>query len=84
MAYLSAVFETCWPDSEERLSGFRERLDDFEERLDDSWERLHLGFPQEHLRVLIFTRTGCALRICDAFFGMLHIDELYHGWIYGH
>ena len=44
------------------------------------------GFLREHLRVRDshdYVRIGCVWKICDAFYGMLHIDELYLGWIYG-
>ena len=44
------------------------------------------GFLREHLRVRdshVYVRIGCVWKICDAFYGMLHSDELYLGWIYG-
>ena len=43
------------------------------------------GFLREHLRVRDshdYVRIGCVLKICNAFYGMLHSDELYQSWGY--
>ena len=41
------------------------------------------GFLREHLKVRDshdYVRIGCVWKICDAFYGMLHSDELYQSW----